>query len=327
MMEILAGMAAAAIVFSLVFVGSGLLSRGTSASIANRLSKFNAIALEPADAQKPRKAQRGRSRATDALVQTVDRIVQNQSFAERLRTALARADLRFTVAEYLILWLAAVVAGVFVGQVVFRTIVHTLVFGLVGAVGPLWFLRYRAGQRVKRFNQMLADTIVMMANSLRSGYSMLQSMELVSREMPPPISTEFHRVVTEVGLGLAPEEALANLTRRISSLDLDIMVMAINVQREVGGNLSVILDTIAQTIRERVRIKGEIRTLTAQAQLSGYVICILPLGLGLVLYTLEPKQMSFFWTNVSCGLPMLIATLFFMGIGFFVMRKITQIEV
>jgi tight adherence protein B len=205
--------------------------------------------------------------------------------------------------------------------------VHTVVFAVAGAAAPFWFLRYRAGQRLKRFSNMLADTIVMMANSLRSGYSMLQSMELVSKEMAPPICDEFHRVITEVALGLGPEEALANLTRRIKSLDLEILVMAINVQREVGGNLSVILDTIAHTIRERVRIKGEIKTLTAQAQLSGYVISFLPLGLGLAIYTIEPRQMSFFWTNMSCGLPMMIATLMFMGVGFFIMRKITQIEV
>jgi tight adherence protein B len=324
--NVLIALAVALGVFALVFFGSALLTMRNGGNLAARLQKYNDVRTTIEPERKPRR-RRERTKATDMLVQTVDRMVENQSFAERLRAALSRADLRFTVGEYLILWMVSVVFGVFIGQVIFRTIVHTIVFTLAGVVGPFWFLRYRAGQRLKRFNNMLADTIVMMANSLRSGYSMLQSMELVSKEMAAPISDEFHRVIAEVGLGLSPEAALANLTRRIKSLDLEIMVMAINVQREVGGNLSVILDTIAHTIRERVRIKGEIKTLTAQAQLSGYVISFLPLGLGFVIYTIEPKQMSFFWTNMSCGLPMLIATVMFMGVGFFIMRKITQIEV
>lgn len=324
--NVLIGLAAALGVFALVFIGSALMTMKNGGNLAARLQKYNDSKATLEVERKPRK-RRERTKATDMLVQTVDRMVENQSLGERLRGALARADLRLTSGEYLILWMVAVVLGIFIGQVIFRTIVHTIIFALAGAVGPWWFLRYRAGQRLKRFNNMLADTIAMMANSLRSGYSMLQSMELVSKEMAPPISDEFHRVIAEVGLGLAPEAALANLTRRIKSLDLEIMVMAINVQREVGGNLSVILDTLAHTIRERVRIKGEIKTLTAQAQLSGYVISFLPLGLGFVIYTIEPAQMSFFWTNLSCGLPMMIATLLFMGVGFFIMRKITQIEV
>ncbi|HWE64249.1 MAG TPA: type II secretion system F family protein [Chloroflexota bacterium] len=326
-MNVLAGLAAAAVIFAMVFIGSALVGLKNGGNLASRLQKYNEVKATPIAERGTHKRRRERSKATDVLVQTVDRIIENQSFAERLRGALSRADIRFTVGEYLILWVTVIVLGIFIGQVVFRTVVHTVVFGVAGTVAPFWFLRYRAGQRLKRFNNMLADTIVMMANSLRSGYSMLQSMELVSKEMSPPIADEFHRVITEVGLGLSPEQALANLMRRIKSVDLEIMVMAINVQREVGGNLSTILDTIAHTIRERVRIKGEIKTLTAQAQLSGYVISFMPIGLGFVIYTLEPKQMSFFWTNMSCGLPMLIATLFLMTVGFFIMRKITQIEV
>jgi tight adherence protein B len=261
------------------------------------------------------------------LVRTVDRAVQNQNFALKLRNALARADMKFTVAEYLIIWLAVFVGCIFLGQVVFRTLIHTVVLGVVGLIGPRWYLRYRAGKRLKAFNNALADTIVMMANSLRSGYSMLQSMEMLSREMSPPISTEFNRVIKEVGIGLSPEEALANLVRRIKSVDLEIMVMAINVQREIGGNLSIILDTIAHTIRERVRIRGEIKTLTAQATLSGYIISALPLGLAGVLYTIDSKYISFFWNDHTCGLPLMGISLFMMTVGFFIMKKITNIEV
>jgi tight adherence protein B len=294
--------------------------------IAKRLNKYSdQKAQAPVEDRKAKR--RERSKATDLLIQTVDRAVQNQSFAEKLRSAIARADLRFTVAEYLLLWFAFFVGCIFVGQVIFQTAIHTFVLGIVGIVAPRWFLGYRAGRRLKAFNQQLADTIVMMSNSLRSGYSMLQSMEMVSREMEPPISSEFQRVIREVNIGLSPEEALANLMDRMRSTDLEIMVTAINVQREIGGNLSIILDTIAHTIRERVRIKGEIKTLTAQATYSGRAISILPLLLAFAIYSIDHKYISFFWENTKCGLPLMAVTLTLMAVGFFVMQRITAIEV
>ncbi len=328
LVTLLAGLAVAAAVFSVVLFASVRLGGMGRGSISGRLSKYSDV--KPAQArQKPAWSLRNRDRtkATDLLVRTVDRVLQNQSFAEKLRAAIARADLRFTVAEFLILWICIFVFCVFVGQVVLKDTIETIVLAVAGLIGPRWFLRYRANKRLKKFSYQLADTIVMMANSLRSGYSMLQSMEMVTREMAPPISTEFNRVIKEVGLGLSPEEALANLVRRIKSVDIEIMVMAINVQREIGGNLSVILDTIANTIRERVRIKGEIKTLTAQATLSGYIISLLPLALAFIIYTIDHKYISFFWEDHGCGLPMMAASLTLTVVGFFIMRKITQIEV
>ena len=322
--ELLAGVVTAAAVFCLVYVLSLRTVGVGRGSIAGRLSKYSEV---KAAAAETRKSKRERSRATDLIVATVDRAVSNQSFAQNLRQAIARADLRITVGEFLILWGAAIVLGLFLGQVVFGTLIHTIVFTVAGVILPRFYLRFRAGQRLKQFNTQLPDTIVMLANSLRSGYSMMQSMGMVSNEMNPPIATEFQRVIREVGIGLSPEEALNNLLRRINSVDLEIMVMAINVQREIGGNLSIILDTIAHTIRERIRIKGEIKTLTAQATYSGYVISFLPIVLAFVLYTIDHKYIGFFWNDHSCGLPLMCATLFFIAVGFFVMRRITKIEV
>src|SRR5204863_7639248 len=135
-------------------------------------------------------------------------------------------------------------------------------------------------QRLRTFNGQLADTLMLMSNSLRAGYSLLHAMETVSREAPQPSAEEFGRVVREVGLGLGPEEALTNLHRRLPSDDLDLMVTAINVQHEVGGNLAKIFDTLAETIRERQRIHGEIQTLTAQQRMGGNVIALLPIALA-----------------------------------------------
>ena len=140
--------------------------------------------------------------------------------------------------------------------------------------------------RLNKFNDQLGDMLNLMVNGLRAGYSTMQAMEAVSRELPAPISDEFHRVVQEMQIGIPMEKALDNLLRRIPSEDLDFVITAINVQREVGGNLSEILDTISFTIRERVRIKGEIRVMTAQVRTSGDRVvadsCILDNGLWFV---------------------------------------------
>jgi len=171
----------------------------------------------------------------------------------------------------------------------------------------------------------LGDTISLMSNSLRAGYSLLQTMEMVSRESPPPISDEFRRVVHEVGLGINTQEAMGHLLRRIPSDDLDLLISAINIQHEVGGNLAQILDVIGHTIRERVRIKGEIGVLTAQQSISGYVITALPVVLGLALFLISPDYISkmfvFPWICMPIGSGVMIVA------GFFVMKKITAIEV
>ncbi|HET9492594.1 MAG TPA: type II secretion system F family protein, partial [Chloroflexia bacterium] len=151
------------------------------------------------------------------------------------------------------------------------------------------------------------------------------SMELVSRESPDPIGTEFKRVVREVGLGLTPQDALANLLRRMPSDDLDLLITAINIQYEVGGNLAQILDTIAHTIRERVRIKGEISVLTAQGRISGYIISALPLIIAVVITVINPTYMNTMWAFPWILMPVCGGIL--MIIGFLTIRKIVNIEV
>ncbi len=149
-------------------------------------------------------------------------------------------------------------------------------------------------RRLNKFNDQLSDMLNLMVNGLRAGYSTLQALEAVSRELPSPICEEFRRVVQEMQLGISMEAALANLLRRIPSDDLDFVITAINVQREVGGNLSEILDTISFTIRERVRIKGEIRVITAQVRVSGIILSLIPVGLTVVLWFLNPEYLMSF---------------------------------
>jgi tight adherence protein B len=172
-----------------------------------------------------------------------------------------------------------------------------------------------------------------LANSLRAGSSFLQGIELVTREARPPISEEFERVVREMQLGLALQPALNNLVRRVASEDLELMVTAIQIQSQVGGNLATVLDSIAYTIRERIRIIGEINTLTAMQRYSGYVITLLPVGLGGILLLISPSYMIVMFESPPemFGLPLgvifFIVGLISMGIGYMLIRRVVDIKV
>jgi tight adherence protein B len=169
----------------------------------------------------------------------------------------------------------------------------------------------------------------LMVNGLRAGFSTLQAMEAVSHEMPPPISDEMRRVVQEMQLGIPMEEALDHLMRRIHSDDLDLVITAINVQREVGGNLAEILDVISFTIRERVRIKGEISALTAQGRATAWVISALPIALVALLFLVNrPYVMQFFNPETrTCGIPMVTLAGLMIVSGFLITQKIVDIDI
>jgi tight adherence protein B len=169
----------------------------------------------------------------------------------------------------------------------------------------------------------------LMVNGLRAGFSTIQAMEAVSKEMPSPLCDEFRRVVQEMQLGVNMETAMENLLRRIPSEDLDLIITAINVQREVGGNLAEILDTIAYTIRERIRIKGEIRVLTAQVMYSGRFLAFLPIILTSIIWLGNRDYlMSVFQPDTMiCGIIIFVTAAIMVAIGYFVMTRIADIEV
>ena len=303
---------------------------GPADDIEERLGRFTVI--EPAGGKKPglqREKQVASERASPskAVAQRVNKAIAKKDFAQNLAADLARADLKLTPGEFLILNAMSVV----VFALIFFLLIGggnplLLLPGLgVGYFAPRFWLARRKSRRLKAFNDQLGETITMMANSLRSGYSLLQSMQLVAREAPPPIGPEFQRVVHEVGLGVPPEEALGHLVQRIRSDDLDMMVTAINIQHEVGGNLSSILETIGTTIRERVRIKGEVATLTAQQSTAGYVIAAIPILLALVLFMMNREYMFPMFRPPWIVLP--ICGLIMLAIGFFVISRITDIKV
>ena len=272
---------------------------------------------------------------TSAMTEWVDGVVQSTSYGEKISQNLARADLKLKPGEFVALMGiasvgTAVVAWIFFGKM--ETTILGGVFALVGAIIGLFLPRVFVGRmqkkRLKDFSDQLADMLNLMVNGLRAGYSTMQALEAVSKELPPPISTEFRRVVQEMQLGIPMETALDNLLVRIPSEDLDLVITAINVQREVGGNLAEVLETISHTIRERVRIKGEIKTLTTQVTASGRLLSAMPVFLVGALYMLNRDYiMNFFSEPIWCGASMLGCSALLIIIGTVVMNKIADIEV
>lgn len=248
----------------------------------------------------------------------------------KLARDLARADLKITVGEFRVMRLTLASVGALLGFAVpvGGRVLLAVVLLASGYFFPLMWISRRKRARQQLFDSQLADTITLMSGALRSGYSLLQAMELVAREGTPPVSIEFDRVVREVGLGLSPEEALANLVDRMQSEDLELFVTAINVQREVGGNLVEVMETIANTIRERVKLQGTVRVLTSQQQFSGYIIALLPVGLALMLGIINPTYMlGVFSSTIFCGWTMLGCSTIMLGTGFLIIKQIVNIQV
>jgi tight adherence protein B len=301
---------------------SSMLGGGSPESLGARMHRY-AGGTQAATPEAKKERKKGR-REIDPFA-TLSGDVQDKRFSSRVQRDLARADLRLRVAEYyyirigLALGLAAVL-------LLLRDPLSAVVGALLGYFLPRMWVGRRIGSRLNSFNKQLPDTITLLSNSLRAGSSFLQSIELVSRESPAPMGPEMGRVVREVNLGLSMEEALSNLVRRIKSDDLDLMVTAIGVQQQVGGNLAEILDTIAFTIRERVRIKGEIRTLTAQGRYSGYLVAFLPIAIMITLNFINPEFMQPLFTELI-GQILLVMGGIMMTIGFFAIQKITDIKV
>ncbi len=263
------------------------------------------------------------------IQQRLDSIVSERSFGKKWRQQLSRADLKLTVSEYAALHILSMFGFFAVGYFVLfgGQIIMAILSAFIGFFFPRIYVSRLTAIRLVRFENQLPDTLGLWVNALRSGYSVLQSMEAIARDAPEPTATEFKRVVQEVQLGIDMEDALEHLVGRVESEDLDLVVTAVNIQREVGGNLAEILDVISHTIRERIKLKGEIMVLTAQGRITGYLISFLPIVLALFLYTINPGYMGNLFENRMCGWPMLGIGLALIGIGFAVVQKIVDIDI
>ncbi|NLF77977.1 MAG: secretion system protein [Chloroflexi bacterium] len=260
------------------------------------------------------------------LTQRLDKALADREFARKWRVQLARADLKLTVAEYFSLHIITAIGMAVVGTFVFGTPIGGGIAGIAGLFIPRFYVARKQSQRLHAFQDQLPDTLSLWVNALRSGYSVLQSMEAISKEAPEPTTTEFKRVVQEVQLGIPMEDALDHLLARVPNDNMDLVNTAVNIQREVGGNLAEILESIGHTIRDRVKLEGEIRVLTSQGRITGWVISLLPIVLTVFLYFVSPSYMGGMIENRMCGWPMLGCGLGLIGTGAAIIQKIVKID-
>ena len=255
----------------------------------------------------------------------------------RLEDELARADIPMRPTEYVLLRVVLLGVGFLLGWNCLGYIHSGIILAVAGFIGPAVFVRVHQNRRRAKFVRQLADALMLLTNSLRSGYGFLKGLELVAKEMGDPIAKELNRMLREVNLGATVEEALLNLGRRVNSEDLDIVIGAYLVQKDVGGNLTEIMEKVAETIRERLRIQGDIRVLTTQGRLSGAIVGALPACIAVFLVMAAPDYFGVMLGppivghigkfNISAGVLMLAGAGFWQLVGFYMIHKIISIKV
>ena len=245
---------------------------------------------------------------------------------KQLDLMMVRAGLPLLGSEFL----AISAGGALLVFVIFALATRNPVTGLLALLlflaADFVFVQRRITKRLDNFQRQLADCLSLVANSLRAGFSFLQTMEIISREMEPPMSTEFERVMRDTTLGKSLDDALHDMDDRVGSADFSLVVTAVLIQQQVGGNLATILDTIRQTISERIRIRREVNTLTAQGKMSGIVLACIPVALGLFFYVSSPEYLEPLLTT-DIGRIAIIGAVFLVIVGFAIIRKIVDIKV
>jgi tight adherence protein B len=295
-----------------------------SQKMGNRLARYETAGAEATGTHTA--AQLAETKIIQDAVGLTSRLADRAGMLERVEHALGRAELPVRAAEAILFWIAATVAAFLIGVV----LLHSAVVGLAVAVGaaavPLVLVQVRSRRRLRSFEEQLPDTLKMLAGSLRAGFSLLQGIDAVTKESAEPTKKELGRVFTEARLGRSIEDALADSAERMASRDLAWAVMAIRLQREVGGNLAELLDTVADTMGERDRVRREIHALTAEGRLSGIVLGIFPPGFAGVLYLIRPGYIETL-LNDGLGVAAVVAAAGMAVVGFFWLRKIVAIEV
>ncbi len=265
------------------------------------------------------------ARAKGEGSETFKRSEKSRKLMDTLFDALISADIMMRPEEFALIWIVITFVPSGLAALFGAGIIPSLTLAGLGAFLPIVVIKLKKDKRLKVFESQLGDTLIMMCNSLRSGFSFQQAMDNVATDMPAPIGVEFSRVCNEIRYGATMEEALENMAARIKSPDLLLVVSAVCIQRTTGGNLSEILTTISNTIRDRLKIKGEIRSITAQGRISGLIIGALPAFIAVALMLINPEYMSTFFTT-STGRIMLIVCVAMEVFGFLAIRKVVTIK-
>ena len=228
----------------------------------------------------------------DDALPTVSKIITSRGFADNLMLLLARSGLKLRPSEFL-----GIASGIALGLgilagLLLRNIGAEILAIVLGFAAPFVYVKSLEARRLVAFNRQLPDALALIGSAIRSGYSFQRAMLMASEEMPAPISEEFARVLNETKVGLSMEAALTRMATRVQSYDLELVVTAVIIQQQIGGNLAEIIENIATTIRERVRVEGELSALTAEGRISGIVLVVLPIGLAAIISVLNPTYLK-----------------------------------
>lgn len=308
--------------FLLLFLGLQVLLR-RKREMAERIQMFSGY--QPSVVRRASIFEILRSRLHEIFAEKARR-TGSASRRSRLDLMMVRAGLPLLGSEFL----AISAGGAFLVFIIIALATRNPVTGLLALLlflaADFVFVQRRITKRLNNFQRQLADCLSLVANSLRAGFSFLQTMEIISREMEPPMSTEFEKVMRDTSLGKSLDEALHDMDERVGSADFSLVVTAVLIQQQVGGNLATILDTIRSTITERIRIRREVNTLTAQGKMSGIVLACIPVALGLFFYVSSPEYLEPLLTT-DIGKVAIIGTVFLVIVGFIIIRKIVDIKV
>ncbi len=253
------------------------------------------------------------------------KLVFNAKLMDKLLDELMLASIPLKAEEFLVIWLVVVIVPSMLALLFTTNIMPAIALAIIGAVVPIIIIKSKKKKRTEQFEAQLGDALMIVCNCLRSGLTFQQAMDTIAADMSPPISVEFSRAVNEIRYGNNTETALNNMSNRIKSADLMLAVSAVNIQRQTGGNLSEILETISQTIKDRIKIKSDIRTMTSQGRMSGLIIGALPIAMFLILMVINPDYMMIFFEE-TIGKIMLAVAIVLEILGYVVIRKVVDIK-
>ena len=307
-----------AAVFLFVLGVYGLLS-GDRHQIQARLNRFTKQQAGGSEGNTRRELWR-------SLLRWGGKLFTSLKLADRVEERLAQADIPLRGGEFLFLDLSLTLGVPFVVFVGTGNLRFAILCGILACFLPWIYVNSKRQKRLNLLNNQLGDSLSIMTNALRAGYSFLQAMEMVAMESQPPLAGEYKRALREMQLGAPVEVALNNMSRRVGSDDLDLVITAMLTQRQVGGNLAEVLDNIAETIRERVKIKGEIKTLTAQGRISGLIIGLLPVLLVVLLLVINPQYIGVLFSE-PLGIALLVGAACGELLGVLLIKRIVDIKV
>jgi tight adherence protein B len=325
-MEPLAFLVALAVMatVALLVVGASQIQGSAGRALSRRLEKFS-----KGDTTQPRGGGVDQSllrSADSSKLGPLAGILGGSRGVESSALALERAGIPLRVGEYVTIRFALAAILFLVTFMLTRNVLFALPMAPIGYFLPRWYVGSRRRQRHAKINGQLEEMLNLVSNSLKSGYGLLQSFEYASRQLGPPLADELKRMQQEANLGAGAEAAIGALAERIASPDMEMVVTAIAIQRSVGGNLAQTLDNVAYTMRERDRIRGEIRTLTSQQRMTGFIIGGLPIFVGLMMFGINPDYMIPLFTH-SVGKILLLIAVGMEGLGIVLIRSLLSFEV